>query len=180
MTKRYLLKLSYSPDFVEPSEVGNKYFSKLIYDRISMGCWFLDKQSALLERHRLKMENPNALYDIIFSEDAWSEAENARKEMVFNLSKNISQEDSPALLESIDDDFIKGDNDTDPVQLLEELSPTPLATGKFAITIANMGAGELYFCKEGIKIPVTKEEAKAIATVNPSAIHLYAKKGEAE
>lgn len=174
MGKRYLLKLTKVVDSTfDLSGIAEAYFADYLYDASAMGCWFLTMEDALYARDQLKKDNRMAVYDVISYESPWKEAMDKRMGLI--PSQPPIDENAPM----IDDDrLISGDNDSDELlKFLAEMCPTPLATGKSAITIAQAGAGELYFARNGMRIPITMEEAKALAALCPSDVHLYAKEG---
>ena len=97
------------------------------------------------------------------------------------MADSASAEVQTPAEETIDDDeLILGDADKDILDILNEISPAPLATGEASITIARLGIGELYFCRDGMRTPLTLQEAEALVTISPLCIHLYAPSKGAE
>ena len=172
MGKRYLLKLTKVVDSTcDLSGIAEEYFGDYYYDAAVMGCWFLTMDDALYARDQLKKENKFAVYDVISYESPWKEAMEKRMDI---LHRTLPVDDQAPMLD--DDKLIAGDNDSDDLlKFLAEMCPVALATGKSAITIAQAGAGELYFARNGMRIPITMEEAKALVALCPSDVHLYAK-----
>lgn len=172
MGKRYLLKLTKVADSTcDLSGIAEEYFGDYYYDASVMGCWFLTMDDALYARNQLKKENKLAVYDVISYESPWKEAMEKRN-AILKLSIPVDEE-APV----VDDDaMIAGDNDSDDLaKFLAKTIPTPLATGRSAITIAQAGVGELYFARSNLRIPISLDEAKALVVLCPSDVHVYAK-----
>lgn len=146
------------------------------YDKASLGCWFASMGEASSARSRLKQIHPRAIYDIYSQPDPWDEASDMRKDI---LRRTMEIDPDAPEPEIEDDAAIRGDNDMDLLGFLEELNPTPLLSGKDAIAIARSGIGQLMFVRNGVRIPVTCEEAEALAKVTPEAIHLYKSENKA-
>lgn len=160
-----------STDF---AAIAEQYFGDYYYDAASMGCWFLTMDDALYAQRQLQKEHKNAVYDVISYESPWKEAMDARMGI---LRRTLPvAEDAPI----IDDDaLINGDNDSDDLlKFIEEMCPIPLARGKSAITIAQAGVGKLYLVKDGMRDPLSIEEASILVELCPDDIHLYAKEGQ--
>lgn len=171
MSKRFLLKLSLSPFEIEPAKIAETFFSEMNYDKASLGCWFPSIGEAVAARKKLKKIHPQAVYDVYSYPDPWDEATDMRKDL---LAKTMETNPDAPEPEEIDDDaVIHGDADMDPLDLLEKLNPLPIVCGENAIAVAKSGMGQLMFVRNGVRIPVTCEEAEAIAAINPAAICLY-------
>lgn len=176
MQKRFLLKLSLSPIEIDPEKIAETFFPGMNYDKASIGCWFPSMGEATKARHRLKQINPRAIYDIYSQPDPWDEAMDMRKDL---LMRTLEVDPNAPEPEIEDDAVIHGDNDMDPLDLMEELAPTSILCGKEAVAVARTGIGVLMFVRNGVRIPVTCEEAEALIAVTPEAIHLY-KSGSVE
>jgi len=169
MTKRFLLSLSYvHPHENAIQDVAKEFFPGMNYDEAMLGCWFDNMKEAIAERDRLKAAGIQAAYDVYSYDDAWTEATDAR-----NTALLASHELMAEKMEIVDDEMILGDDDKDLLDILNAKVPIPLVTGDSSITIARLGIGDLYFCRDNARIRITLEEAEALVKISPQCVHLY-------
>jgi hypothetical protein len=169
MKKRFLLSLLRI--YGSEKKNSHEYFPNMDYDPSSIGVWFDTMEDALAARDQIKEMGIKAAYSVISYDDPW--------DLVSEMRRIMLEDKENRQIVIDDDDLILGDRDAD--ELLTQLTPSPIATGEGSITIARLGVGALYFCRDGARMPITLEEAEALARVSPQCVHLYANsKGEEE